>query len=166
MKSRAWRLTCRFCGYQVRFNAYGQIRPGRNGPASAETGSNRVWPDVHTWHRWQVACLTEAMHTPAFRLDFHVVLRRPDRPDLAARPGMLSFDGKELEFRSDDTSSPQDAMRLPVHRRIGISADYGVSCELTTDDAVYRFTFACGQAVIMLGDAILAWPELDKPAAG
>lgn len=156
MQSDRKLLTCRFCGNQGKVALTGLIDPvtATGGSRSAKI---KVWPDVASWHRWQIEQLRKQMADPAFSRRYPAVLSWPDEPENdQAIKGVLEMTASHLIFFEgrDVSLMQQPFLRIPVENRSGISASFGHYFDLAYADRVYRFTLDPGQAVIILADII------------
>lgn len=170
MQSDQKLLTCRFCGNQGRVGLTGLIDPVL-GSGGHKVVKARVWPDVASWHRWQIDQLRKQLADPAFCRRYPAILNWPDEPENdQAITGVLEMTARHLSFYEgrDESLMQQPVLQIPVENRSGISASFGHFFDMAYDDRVYRFTPDPGQAVIILADIIRAHEgQADqKPAAG
>ncbi|MDW7657028.1 MAG: lysophospholipid acyltransferase family protein [Bacillota bacterium] len=158
MRSDRNTLTCRFCGNQGRVALTGLIEPVMDSTVHKST-KDRIWPDVASWHRWQIGQLKKQMADPSFSRRYTAVLSWPDEPENdQAITGVLEMTVRHLSFFEgrDDALMQQPFLRIPVENRSGISASFGHYFDLAYNDRVYRFTPDPGHAVIILADIIRA----------
>lgn len=164
MMSSRFRLTCRYCGNQARIDRFGLFSADLRDMSHSRR--QKIKPDPHRWHQWQLQEISKKMNESSFLLKF------PAAAEILQANGNFSPIGRcqiimtasELSFTSEPEAGhdrPALQISLPYNKKTGLSFDFGSQIEIALGDQVYRFRPDDGQAVIVIVDAILASAAAD-----